>query len=119
MKVGDVSDDQQFRLDSFEEKSAERNGITVDATVLQITYLPKNEKYTLVKKTEEVIPTYFAELEFLLDPGNKFYVKEGDAFPIAMDSETKYRVIKVNEDSTVITYQTGTDPEQTVEIKKK
>lgn len=119
MKVGDVSEDQQFRLDGFEEKSAQRNGITVDASILHITYLPKDAKYDLVRKIETVIPTYFAELEFLLDPGNKFYVKEGDTFPIAMDPETKYRVIKVNEDSTVITYQTGSEPEQTVEIKKK
>lgn len=119
MRIGEVSDDQQFRLDSFEEKSAERNGITVDATVLTITYLPKNTTHTLVKKAPEDIPTYYAQLEFLLDPGNKFYVKEGETFPIAIDPETKYRVVKVNEDSTVITYQTGTDPEQTVEIKKK
>ena len=46
-------------------------------------------------------------------------MKEGDAFNIIRDPETKYRVAVVNEDSVSINYQTGTDPEQTVEIKKK
>lgn len=119
LRVGETSDDGQFRLDSFEEKMARNQfGIEVDATVLSITYLPKDEKYELVKDNEEIIPTYFAQIQFKLDPSFKEYVKEGDAFNLTIDPETKYRVMKVNEDSAVITYQTGDATEQTVEIKK-
>ncbi len=120
LKVGETSGDKQFRLDSFEEKRAVNNvGIEADATELTITYLPKNEKHVIIRNQDYGVPTYFAELEFLLAPGNKFYVKEGDTFPVVQDPETKYRVTKVNEDSVVITYQTGVEPEQTVEIRKK
>ncbi|MDF1656938.1 MAG: hypothetical protein P1U58_04955 [Verrucomicrobiales bacterium] len=120
LRVGETSEDKQFRVDSFEEKRAPNNvGIEVDASVVKITYLPDGKSYDLTRNLDTVIPTYFAELEFMLDPGNRFYVKEGDAFNIVKDAETKYRLEKVNEDSAVITYETGTEPEQTVEIKKK
>ena len=120
LRVGETSEDEQFRLDSFEEKRAMNNvGIEADATELTITYLPKNEKHVITRDEEYGVPTYFAELEFLLAPGNKFFVKEGDTFPVVQDPETKYRVTKVNEDSVVITYQTGVESEQTVEIRKK
>jgi hypothetical protein len=46
-------------------------------------------------------------------------VKEGDAFNIVIDPETKYRVVKVNENSVIINYQKGDSPEQTIEINKK
>lgn len=120
IKVGETSKDKQFRLESFEEKKARNNvGIEADATELTVTYLPDGKTYKLVRNVDTVIPTYFAEMEFLLDPGNRFYVKEGDAFNIVIDPETKYRAVKVNEDSTEVTYQKGTEPEQTIEIKKK
>jgi hypothetical protein len=57
-------------------------------------------------------------MKFELDPQFKQYVKEGEAFNLAADPDPKYRVSKVNEDSVVITYQTGTEPEQTIEITK-
>jgi hypothetical protein len=46
-------------------------------------------------------------------------VKEGDAFTLTIDPNTKYRVVKVNDASVVITFQTGSEPEQSVEIPKK
>lgn len=119
LRVGEVSQDEQFRLESFKEEKAMKNGIEVDATVLTITYLPKQETHTLTRNVDTPIPTYFAELKFELDPQFKEYVKEGEAFNLAADPETKYRVVKVNENSVVITYQTGSEPEQTVEIAKK
>ncbi|MCG8599982.1 MAG: hypothetical protein MI807_07570 [Verrucomicrobiales bacterium] len=123
LKIGDVSEDKQFRVDSFEEKRARNNvGIDVDASVLTITYLPKEEQAQLIRNIDTVIPTYYAELAFPLDPsslsGNDRYVKEGDAFNIVIDPETKYRVVKVNENSVVISYQKGDSPEQTIEINK-
>ncbi len=119
LRVGETSDDGQFRLDSFEEKQAKNKfGIEVDATVLTITYLPKGDQHELVKDIETVIPTYFAQMQFKLDPSFKEYIKEGDAFNLTIDPETKYRVITVNEDSVAISYQTGDAPLQEVEIKK-
>lgn len=119
LEVGDTSEDGQFRVDGFEEDAAQRNGIRVDASVVKITYLPKQTQHELVKNVVELMPTYYAELEFLLEPGKKFFVKEGDAFNLVLDPETKYRVTEVEEDSTTITYQTGTNPEVTLEIPKK
>ncbi len=120
VRVGENSEDKQFRVDGFEEKRARNNlGIEVDASVLKITYLPKNEPHELVRGVDTPIPTYFAEMKFELDPGFQKHVKEGDAFNLVTDPDTKYRVVKVNEASVVITYQTGTEPEQTVEIPKK
>lgn len=120
MKVGEISKDQQFRIESFEEKRAVNNvGIEADATEVVITYLPKQETVVLRKGVDAPVPTYFAEMKFELDPQFKQYVKEGETFNLTADPDTKYRVSKVNEDSVVIIYQTGTEPEQTVEITKK
>lgn len=120
IRIGEVSKDEQFRLDSYEEKRAKNNvGIEVDASVLKITYLPKNETHELIRNVDTQIPTYYAEMQFSLDSSFKQYVKEGETFSLTIDPDTKYRVTKVNENSVIITYQTGTDPEQTVEIPKK
>lgn len=125
LRIGETSEDGQFRVESYEEKRAQNaQGISVDASVVTITYLPKDETHKLIRNIDTDIPTYYAELEFQLEPGKNFYVKEGDPFPgdtmlSTVDPETRYRVTKVNEDSTTITYQTGSEPEQTVEIKKK
>ncbi len=120
LRVGETSEDGQFRLDGFEEKRAKNKvGIEVDASVLKITYLPKNEPHELVRGVDTQIPTYFAEMKFELEPQFQQYVKEGDSFNLVTDPDTKYRVAKVNETSVVITFQTGAQPEQTVEIPKK
>lgn len=124
LRIGETSEDGQFRLDSFEERQAQSSvGIQVDASVLDITYLPTNGKFQLIRNVDTLIPTYFAELAFPLDTaslqGDDRYVKEGDAFNIVIDPETKYRVVEVKESSTVIEYQTGTGPVQTIEIPKK
>lgn len=120
MTKGQVSEDQQFRVDSFEEKTLPKGGISVDASEVSITYLPKNEKVVLVRNVDTTIPTYYAEMKFELDPTFQKYVKEGDAFTLdKIDPNTKYRVVKVNDSSVVVTYQTGTEPEQTIEIPKK
>lgn len=119
LKIGEISKDEQFRVESFEEKTAVNNvGIQADATEVTVTYLPTQAKVVLVKNVDTPIPTYYAEMQFALDPQFKQYVKEGETFNLAIDPDTKYRVVKVNEDSVVITYQTGTEPEQTVEITK-
>jgi hypothetical protein len=124
LKVGEVSEDQQFRIESFEEKRARNNvGIEVDASVLTIKHLPQDKDFQLIRNIDTTIPTYFVELAFPLDPatlsGDDRYVKEGDAFNIVIDPETKYRVVKVNENSVIINYQKGDSPEQTIEINKK
>lgn len=120
VRIGETSKDEQFRVDGIEEKKAlNKFNVEADASEVKITYLPKDEPHVLVLKADTVIPTYFAEMKFELDPQFQEYVKEGDAFNLAIDPETKYRVVKVNENSAVISYQSGTEPEQTVEITKK
>ncbi len=120
LRVGETSEDGQFRVDSFEEKRARNaQGIEVDASEIKITFIPKNEPHSLVRGVDTQIPTYYAEMKFELDPQFQQYVKEGDTFNLVTDPDTKYRVVKVNENSVVITYQTGSEPEQTVEIPKK
>ncbi len=120
MRIGEVSKDQQFRIEAFAEKTALNNvGIQADASELTITYLPKNETHVLVRNVDKPIPTYFADMKFELDPSYQQYVKEGEAFSLTADPETKYRVVKVEENSVTITYQTGAEPEQSIEIPKK
>ena len=120
LRLGEISEDKQIRLDSFEEKFATSSvGIKVDASVLSITFLPTGKKETIVRGIVTDIPTYFAELEFLLEPGKTFFVKEGDTFSLAKDPGAKYRVVKVTEDSATITYETAPGQEQSIEIKKK
>jgi len=119
MKIGEISQDQQFRIESFEKKTEVRNGINVDSSVVKVTYLPKNEVHDLIRNAETQLPTYYAEMKFELDPGFQQYVKEGEAFNLTADPETKYRVVKVNEATVAISYQTGAEPEQTLEIPKK
>lgn len=119
LTIGETSKDSQIRLDAFEEKTAQSNiGITVDASVLSVTFLPKGTKHTLVRNVAEDIPTYYAELEFLLDKGKTFFVKEGDTFPLAVDPGTKYRLIEVTENSAKITYETAPGTTETVEINR-
>lgn len=120
IRVGEVSGDQQFRVDGYEERKAQSaQGIQVDASVVKITYLPKSVPVELVRNVDTPIPTYYAEMKFELDPQFKQYVKEGDAFSLTADPGTKYRVVKVEEDSVEISYQSGSEPEQTIQISKK
>lgn len=120
LKIGDTSDDGLFRVDSYEEReSRNSSGINVDTSVVKVTYIESGKQYELIRRVNTIIPTYFAELDFTLDNEGPFFVKEGESFNIVKDPETKYRVEKVNEDSVIIIYQTGVEPEETVEIKKK
>ncbi len=120
LRIGETSKDGQFRVEGFEEKRAPNNvGIEVDASVVKITYLPKNEAYELVRNMDTPIPTYYAEMKFELDPAFRQFVKEGDAFNLTIDPDTRYRVVKIEESSVEITYQTGSEPEQTIQIPKK
>ncbi len=120
LKVGETSEDGQFRVEGYEEKRARNSsGIEVDASVIKILYLPKDEPHELVRNVDTPIPTYYAEMKFELDPEFRQFVKEGDAFNLTIDPDTRYRVVKVEEDSVEVTYQTGAEPEQTIQIPKK
>jgi hypothetical protein len=118
LAIGETSSDAQIRLDSFEEKTLKNAlGITVDASILNVTFLPKSTKHILVRNVAEDIHTYFAELEFLLEPGKTFFVKEGDTFPLAVDPTTKYRLVKVEENVATITYEVSSGETKTLEVK--
>ena len=117
--MGELTDDKHIRIDAYEEKTAVNPiGINVDASVLSVTYMPQGSKHKLIRRIVEEIPTYYAELKFLLEPGKTFHVKEGDTFPLARDPGKKYRLIKVTPETATIAYETAPGQEQTIEIKK-
>lgn len=103
VKVGETTGDGQIRVDSFEEREAKNaKGAIVDASEIKITYLKDGTKHTIVRDEEYVIPTYFAGLIDLSDPGRTFYVKEGDEFVIKKYPAIQFRLGKVNENKAVI-----------------
>lgn len=119
MEVGQTSRDKQFRLDSYEEKRPMGpNGIPVDKSVLHITYLPTGQKFQLVRKIAENVPTYFAEFQFKLD-GEKIIVKKGENFKISKFPETVYRLKEVAENSAVIEYKGEDGLPQTFTVNSK
>ncbi len=119
LAIGDSSNDGQIRLDSFEEKKATNAiGISIDASVLSVTFLPMGTKHNLTRNVAEDIPTYFGELEFSLEPGKTFFVKEGDTFPLAIDPGTKYRLVKVEENVATVSYELPSGEIKTVEVNR-
>lgn len=120
MQAGDTSDDNVFRVESVERKTGQNNlGITVDQSELTITYLPTGEKVVLVRGLEKTIPTYFAEFEFSLGGGSKFYVKEGDPFVLPVDPDTKYSLLKVEETEAEVSFEPEPGRTETRKITQK
>ena len=116
LQMGQTSDDNNFRVESIEKKEGRNNlGIVVDQSVLTITYLPTGEKIPLERGKEVTIPTYFAEFEFLIGGGNKFFVKKGDPFVLPVDPDTKYKLIDIQEQEAEISFE----PEPGKEVRLK
>ncbi len=124
LAIGEISSDEQLRVDSYVEKEEKDGaGITRDSSELSVTYKPNTpdaEQHVLKKGNKTVIPTYFAQFRFLLDKGEDIYVKEGATFKLSLDPETEYKLVDIEEDKAVISYrpEPGAD-EVTVEINKK
>ncbi|NQT92577.1 MAG: hypothetical protein HQ559_07445 [Lentisphaerae bacterium] len=68
-----------FVLDRFDEKTEQRNGREVDASVL--TLKRGDREIPLAKEKDVEYLEFEAELDFVLDPGT-FSVKEKDTFPL-------------------------------------
>lgn len=117
LRVGDTSEDGQFRIESFEEKEMVRNGINLDASVITIVYLPTQETYELLRQTETVIPTYFAE--FSTKDEDIIFVKEGDSFSLPSAPGETLRVEKVNEESVVVSSISATSQEPVEHVIEK
>lgn len=79
-----------FIVDTFEEKKEERDGHTVDVSVL--TLKRGDGKIPLVKEADVEYMEFQAELDFILDPGT-FTVKEKDEFVLR---GKKYEVIDID-----------------------
>jgi len=79
-----------FILDKFDRKTEERNGRSVDVSVL--TLKRGIRKIPLVKEADVEYLEFVAELDFILDPGT-FSVKEKDRFPLR---GRKYEVIDID-----------------------
>lgn len=120
MTAGETSSDGMFRVESVEKAEGKNDlGITVDQSKLTITYLPTGEKKILTRGLEETIPTYYAEFEFELAGGSKFFVKQGDPFVLPVDSETKYKLVDIQEQEAEISYMAEPGKEVTVKITPK
>lgn len=120
MEAGQTSQDNLFRVESVEKKQGKNNlGITVDQSELTVTYLPTGEKVKLVRGLEATIPTYYAEFEFLLGGGSKFFVKKGDPFVLPVDPDTKYKLIDIQEQEAEISFEPEPGKEQRLKITPK
>ena len=120
LRAGETASDNQFRVESIERKTGKSSlGITVDMSELTVTYLPTGETAKLVRGLETVIPTYYAEFEFQLGGGSKFFVKKGDAFVLPVDPDTKYKLVDIQEQEAEISYEAEPGKEVTLKITPK
>ncbi len=120
MRIGETSEDGQFRIDSYEEKEEmSATGIKQDASIVSITYMPTGEKKDLVKMVSTSIPTYFGELTFDLGTVEPQYIKEGETFTLSTDPKNKYRLLKIEEKSAKISVESEAGEENIVEISTK
>lgn len=120
MRAGETSSDNQFRVESVEKKEGLNNlNIKVDQSELTITYLPDGETYKLTRGLEETIPTYYAEFEFELGGGSKFFVRKGDPFVLPVDPDTKYKLIDIQEQEAEISYELEPGKVNTLKITPK
>ena len=119
MRIGEISSDQQFRIDAYEEIEKKVNGIDRDVSELKITYMPSSEKQVIQKNVAKVIPTYFGELSYDLGTVEPQYIKEGDTFTLSNDQKNKYRLLKIEEDSAKISVESETGEEKEIEIRTK
>ncbi len=119
MRKGETSPDNKFRIDKFDKKQAvNRLGINVNASELTITYLPDGRQVKLVRRVKETIPTYFAELKLTLDPPtDEFYVQKGKIFRLPIDPETEYKLIDIDAEKAVISFESEPGKEVKKEIK--
>lgn len=109
LKTGEKSADGQFRVDSYVEKSATRQGISIDASILKITYLPDGSKRDLVRRIPTDIPTYFAEFFTGGTNSETVLVKEGESLSLDPDEAILYQVIKVTEEYAIIRFGKESD----------
>ena len=119
MRIGEISSDQQFRIDAYEEIEKEINGIKKDVSELKITYMPSAEKQVIQKSISKIIPTYFGELTYDLGTVEPQNIKEGDTFTLSNDQKNKYRLLKIEEDSAKISVESDTGQKKDIEISKK
>lgn len=117
VKVGQVSKDNQFRIESFTKAEQKEKGIIVDRSVLTITYLPTGEKINLTKRIRKEIFKYFAELDYTLDSAVNMEIEAGQTFRLPKDLIT-YTLDAVTEESATVSFKDKGKP-QTVEISKK
>ncbi|MCF6311867.1 MAG: hypothetical protein L3J39_05395 [Verrucomicrobiales bacterium] len=119
MRKGETSPDNKFRIDKFEKKQAVNNlGINADASELTITYLADGREVKLVRRVKNPIPTYFAEFKLKMrNGGEKFHVKKGETFRLPIDPETEYKLIDIDPQKAVISFESEPGKEVTIEIK--
>jgi len=118
MRKGETSPDKRFRIDGYEKKEAvSRLGIRVDASELSITYLSDGRSVKLVRRVKEVIPTYYGQFKLLLGPSETLTIKKGGSFRLPIDPETEYKLIDIDPEKAVISFESEPGVEVKIEIK--
>lgn len=119
MRKGETSPDKIFRIDGFTKKQAVSNlGIKVNASELSITYLPDGRSVKLVRRVKETIPTFFGQFKLMLKPDtDEFYVQKGKTFRLPIDPETEYKLIDIDPEKAVISFESEPGKEVKIEIK--
>ncbi|MFV1993830.1 MAG: Amuc_1099 family pilus-like system protein [Verrucomicrobiales bacterium] len=96
--------EDRFRVDSYEKAEGRtEQGITRDMSVLGVTDLVRGDQFQLILRQRLNLPTYFAQFQYSLGEVVKFKVKEGDTFVVPSGDETRYKLLKVGEDTATIT----------------
>lgn len=100
VEKGHESSDGMFRIDDYQELTAIKQGIEVDASALSITYLPDGSTHKLVRRVKLTIPTYFAE--FGIEGKSSIYVKKGDTFSLPGTPDVNHQLIDVTEKKALV-----------------
>lgn len=118
MRKGETSPDKRFRIDGYEKKEAvSKLGIKVDASELSITYLPDGRSVKLTRRVKEVIPTYYGQFKLSLGPQEMLTIKRGESFRLPIDPETEYKLIDIDLEKAVISFESEPGIEVEIEIK--
>ena len=92
VKLDEETGDGKLRIDGFTQKEAVNpTGVRIEASELEVTWLPTGQKATLVRRTPETIPTYFVRMKTALW---EEYIKVGDSFSLPSKPKIRFQLVK-------------------------
>lgn len=104
-KVGETFLDGRFTVLGYEKREGlNRSGIKANQSVLKLKDHVAGGEISIVFGEETNYPTYFAELNFTLDPNQKqFYVRVGDTFTLQKEPAVTYKLESIDEAGSMAT----------------